>query len=140
MIKTVIIAGFPGVGKSFLYNQYGEDVSDSDSSKFSKDNFPQNYIEHIKSLIGGKKLILVSTHKEVLEALENEGLGYILVYPKRELKEEYIQRYKDRGSPEGFINLLNSKWDEFHNDLENTNPKRRIILNKGEFLKDRLGK
>lgn len=138
MGQTTIIAGFPGIGKSYLKNQYGEEVSDSDSSKFPKDNFPQNYIDHIKSLIGNKRLILVSTHKDVLKGLEDNNIDYILVYPNSELKDEYLERYKQRGSPQGFIDLLSNKWDEFHNDLENTNPKKRIILNKGEFLKDRL--
>lgn len=136
--KTYIIAGFPGVGKSWLKNKLGDEVSDSDSSKFPKDEFPQNYINHIKSLIGNKKIILVSTHKEVLNELEKENLDYILVYPNRELKDEYIKRYKERGSPEQFLNLLNNKWDSFINDMEKANPKKRIVLNKGEFLKDKL--
>lgn len=138
MNKTYIIAGFPGVGKSWLKNKYGNNISDSDSSKFSKDNFPQNYIDHIKSLIGNKIVILVSTHKDVLNKLEEEGIEYSLVYPNRDLKQEYLERYKQRGSPEGFINLLDNKWDEFHNDLEQTNPDKRIILKQGEYLKDIL--
>lgn len=136
--KTYIIAGFPGVGKSWLKNKLGDEVSDSDSSKFPKDEFPQNYINHIKSLIGNKKIILVSTHKDVLNNLEKENLDYILVYPNRELKDEYIKRYKERGSPQAFLDLLNNKWDSFINDMENANPKKRIVLNKGEFLKDKL--
>lgn len=140
MNKTYIIAGFPGVGKSWLKNNYGDLISDSDSSKFPKDEFPQNYINHIKSLIGEKLVILVSTHKEVLNKLEDEKIPYILVYPDKNLKQEYLERYKQRGSPEGFINLLDIKWDEFHNDLEQANPKNKIILQKGEFLKDILNK
>jgi hypothetical protein len=44
MNKTYIVAGFPGIGKSWLKNKYGEKISDSDSSTFPKDEFPQNYI------------------------------------------------------------------------------------------------
>lgn len=139
-MKTHIIAGFPGVGKSWLKDKLGEEVSDSDSSKFPKDEFPQNYIDHIKSLQGKKKIILVSTHKDVLNKLEEEGISYILAYPKRELKEEYLERYKERGSPPQFIELLDKKWDSFIDDLEQANPTKRIILNKGEFLKDKLTK
>ena len=135
-MKTFIISGFPGVGKSWLKNKYKEGISDSDSSQFPKDDFPQNYIKHIKSLIGDKSIILTSTHKEVLDGLESENIDYILVYPQKELKEEYLERYKERGSPEGFIKLLDSKWDEFMSDLENTYPKKRIILKEGQYLKD----
>lgn len=136
--KTYIIAGFPGIGKSFLKNQYHQSVSDSDSSTFPKDQFPQNYIDHIKSLIGEKKLILVSTHKDVLNKLEEEKIDYILAYPKRELKGEYLERYKKRGSPQVFLDLLESKWDSFLNDMETANPKKRIVLNEGEFLIDKI--
>ena len=135
-MKTFIIAGFPGIGKSWLNKKYGNDISDSDSSQFPKEDFPSNYIEHIKSLIGKKPIILTSTHKEVLDGLESENIDYILVYPQKELKEEYLERYKERGSPEGFIKLLDSKWDEFMSDLENTYPKKRIILKEGQYLKD----
>lgn len=141
MNKTYIIAGFPGIGKSWLKDKYGGYISDSDSSTFPKDEFPQNYITHIQSLIGKKTVILVSTHKEVLEGLESNNIDYILVYPQRKLKPEYLKRYKERGSPEGFVNLLDSKWDNFMDDLEQrTKPKQRIILKKGEYLKDILNK
>tara|TARA_R110000851_G_scaffold274975_1_gene427538 strand:- start:413 stop:835 length:423 start_codon:yes stop_codon:yes gene_type:complete len=138
MNKTTIIAGFPGVGKSFLKNEFGESVSDSDSSTFPKDKFPQNYINHIKSLIGKKRLIMVSTHKEVLEALEDNDIEYILTHPERGLKDEYLKRYEERGSPKGFVDLLDNKWDDFMSDIRDTKPKRRIVLKAGEFLKDRL--
>lgn len=137
-ITTHVIAGFPGVGKSWLSDKLGDKVSDSDSSKFPKDGFPQNYINHIKSLIGVKKIILVSTHKPVLQALESEGIQYVLVHPGRDLKDEYLERYKKRGSPQAFIDLLNKNWDSFMNDIESANPKRRIVLKAGEYLKDGL--
>lgn len=137
--SSIIIAGFPGVGKSYLHSIYGDNqISDSDSSKFPKEDFPNNYIKHIKSLIGKKKIILVSTHKEVLKGLEEENIDYILVYPRSECKDEYLQRYKNRKSPQEFINLLDKKWDSFIEDLKNSNPTKRIILNPGEFIKDRI--
>jgi hypothetical protein len=36
-----------------------------------------------------------------------------LVYPDDRRKEEFIQRYKDRGNDENFIKLVDSKWDEW---------------------------
>lgn len=136
--KSLIVCGFPGVGKSSLFKEYGEkDISDSDSSKFPKEGFPKNYIKHIEGLVGKKSAILVSTHKEVLDELEKLNLNYIIMYPERGLKEEYIQRYKDRGSPEGFIKTLSENWDMFHDDIETPrNNCWRIILKKGEFLSD----
>ena len=46
-MSSIIISGFPGLGKSVLYKENKVNYSDSDSSKFSKKNFPENYIKHI---------------------------------------------------------------------------------------------
>ena len=53
--KPMLVAGFPGTGKSSYCYRYADYMpqgfaTDSDSSKFDKDNFPQNYIEHIREL------------------------------------------------------------------------------------------
>lgn len=53
--KPMLVAGFPGTGKSYYcyngdWSHYmpSKFATDSDSSKFDKSNFPQNYINHIK--------------------------------------------------------------------------------------------
>ena len=50
-MKTKIIAGFPGIGKSYVFNQRKYKCLDSDSSLFSwiekgvrHPDFPNNYI------------------------------------------------------------------------------------------------
>lgn len=118
--KALVIAGFPGVGKSSLYNSKKYVVSDSDSSHFPKDDFPNNYIKHIKSLIDKNEhdYILVSSHKEVIEALIESGIVFVLVYPDKSLKEHYLERYRERGSDDNFINLLNDKWSEWIDDCQ----------------------
>ena len=51
--KTIkIILGFPGVGKSYCKEYFkGTDtkIQDSDSSEFPKNDFPNNYLNHIKN-------------------------------------------------------------------------------------------
>ena len=54
--KPMLVAGFPGTGKSSYCYRDADYMpqgfaTDSDSSKFDKANFPQNYIEHIKEKI-----------------------------------------------------------------------------------------
>lgn len=125
-IQTRIISAFPGTGKSYYHNKFEDNSIDSDSSEFSwvKDSngnntkernpeFPQNYIEHIKENIGKYKFIFVSSHKVVRDALKEECLFFYLIYPNKDIKGEFIQRYKDRNSPDGFIKLLGDKWDEW---------------------------
>jgi len=87
--KPMLVAGFPGTGKSSYCYRDADYMpqgfaTDSDSSKFDKADFPQNYIEHIKEKISeGYARIFISSHKEVREALVENGLEFTLIYPKK---------------------------------------------------------
>lgn len=128
--KTVVIAAFPGMGKTYYKNNCnGFTVSDSDSSQFSwttdeegnkirNPEFPSNYIEHIKSLIGKVDFIFVSTHEAVLKALIENDIYFFLVYPHKSSKNMMIQRYKDRGSDESFIKVISDNYDNWIDNLD----------------------
>lgn len=128
--RTLVLAGYPGVGKStFFQANRGKLISDSDSSLFSWINtpegkernpdFPKNYIEHIQRCIEGNfDVIFVSTHNDVLHALVDAGIHFQIVYPERDLKDEYIKRYTERGSDAQFVELMDKMWDKFHDDIE----------------------
>lgn len=144
MIKTIVVSGFPGVGKSHLFRENnGLVIMDSDSSKVSwltegvrHPDFPRNYIEHIKANMGKAHLILVSSHKVVRDALRESAVAYVLVYPDRQLKSEYIQRYRDRGSDDAFVQMIESRWDIFMAELEAETWPTHRVLHKGEYLGD----
>jgi hypothetical protein len=135
-IYTLLCAGFPAVGKSYLYNHSKLKVLDSDSSKFDKAFFPENYIDHIKVNLGKVDIILISSHKVVREALVKENMHFTLVYPNIDLKQEFIERYKQRGSPESFIKLVGDNWTEWIKQLQNQNGCKKIELSTGQYLKD----
>ena len=149
MYRTKIISAFPGVGKTFYHNEHKETTLDSDSSNFSwviKDGvktrnpeFPKNYIQHIKE----NTFIFVSSHKEVREALLDECIFFYVIYPDVNRKEEFVQRYKDRGSDESFIKLISDNWEQWIKDIENKyikEPKveaiKLIRFNLSEVLND----
>lgn len=126
-MRTKIIAAFPGSGKSYSHNLRKQISLDSDSSLFSwvyengvktrNPIFPQNYIEHIKENIGKYQYIFVSTHKEVRDALKDNCLFFYLVFPGFGAKEDYIKRYRERGSSEEFIQLLDKNWIIWNQEL-----------------------
>lgn len=119
----------------------GVPVFDSDSSVFDKSEFPGNYIKHIKEVLATcpEVVIFVSSHDNVRAALKEAGIEYQLAYPERQLKGDYIERYKQRGSSEFFINLMDTKWNDFIDSCESDDgAKRHIILSEGEFLVDQL--
>lgn len=142
MNKNIVVSAFPACGKSTLYKNgfEGYSVFDSDSSYWDKSQFPNNYITHIKALMRGtgNKIILVSSHDVVREALYNEGIEYLLVYPSLEMKDEYIQRYIDRGNTTNFVELLNNNWETFINSCINDKNCNHMVMKSGEYLTDVL--
>jgi len=139
-----VISGFPGVGKSYFTRLHGSArVHDSDSIHFSwirpgerHPEFPQNYIQHILTLQDKVDIVLVSSHKEVRDALVTVGVEFTLVYPKREAKEQYLDRYRERGSDADFLSLLDAKWDQFLDDMEAQEHCVKIELDPGQYLSD----
>ena len=119
----------------------GVPVFDSDSSQFDKSEFPGNYIKHIKEVL--KKfpdvVIFVSSHDNVREAMGEAGIKFVLCYPERELKGDYLERYEQRGSPEAFVKLMDEKWNDFIDSVQaDKNAERKLVLSEGEFLVDVL--
>lgn len=141
-IETKIVSAFPGTGKTYYCNvdisqydhtPYGYCI-DSDSSKFDKENFPANYIEHIKLNIGRHAIIFVSSHKQVRDALVAEGLPFTLVYPDITLRSQYIDRYRQRGSSEQFIDLIDRNWEEWIRDLEKQTGCEHAVLMSDQYI------
>lgn len=133
-MKTFVLSAFPACGKSYCFNNLnGEDfkILDSDSSDFSwiKDErgqntternpeFPNNYIRHIKENIGKADIIFVSSHEVVRDALLRNNISFTLIYPHKQCKEEWLERFKNRGNDEKFINFISSNWDKFIEDMD----------------------
>jgi hypothetical protein len=133
-----IICGFPGIGKSYIFNNKLLNCSDSDSSKFDKQFFPMNYTEHIRKIKNDFDYIFVSTHKDVIKSLIDNGFKFTIVYPDITLKDEYLERFKNRKSPETFIKLLDKMWDQFINDIESIDNDNiiKIKLESKQYLQD----
>lgn len=129
-----IIAGFPGVGKSTAAQRYPHIFIDLESSNYhwcTKDGvkvcnpeWPINYVNDIikeadkieTSPYDTISYILISTHYEVLQELAKRNVVFHAILPKS--KDIYIRRYRDRGSDESFIKLLDSKFEDFVKDVE----------------------
>lgn len=138
-ILKMLISAFPGTGKTYLYenqHRYGKIIKDSDSSFFDKKSFPENYVDHISNTYKQNDMTLISSHLTVREELIKRNITYYLVYPDFTLKNEYMKRYLDRGSPAEFIKLINNNWDNWIRSCSEDPNYSKIILNKGEYLFD----
>ena len=113
--NTVVISAFPATGKSYLVrNQPDLNILDSDSSTFDKENFPANYIEHIKSQLGKVDVILVSSHQEVRDALSQSNINHTLVYPNIELKDDYMERFQNEDRDAQFKDTISKLMDKIN--------------------------
>lgn len=100
---------------------------------FNKTEFPENYIQHIKQKINENySIIFVSSHKEVRDALVLNNLEFTLIYPNINLKQEYIQRYIQRGSSESFVKLLKNNWELWIQELQQNC--KHIELKSNQFI------
>lgn len=137
----IIISAFPGTGKTTFTKNVNQSmrVTDSDSSQFPKDNFPANYIEHIKSLKDqGVNVCFVSSHKAVREALVAEGLDFYLVYPNSQCKEEYMTRYRNRGNDNAFLELMENNFELFVEDCRKQTHCIHVVLGNGGYIVDAM--
>lgn len=152
MKDTLVVSAFPACGKSyFCQHSDGLVVLDSDSSQYSwsigadgkkvrNPDFPSNYIKHIKDNIGMADFILVSSHKAVRDAMREAGIKYLLVYPSKELLEEYTMRCTKRGNNGFPIQVLIDNWDTWISQCEDEAKSGTpyIMLFHGEYLSDAL--
>lgn len=133
-MRTRIISAFPGTGKTYFTKANPGRALDSDSSKFSwcqgpdgptkerNPEFPGNYIAHIKENIGKYEFIFVSSHKETRDALFDNCLFFYAIYPHKDCKQDYLQRYAMRGDNPGFVNLVDENWDNWLDEMSFCGP------------------
>lgn len=129
--RALVISAYPAMGKSYTTNYLTNNnfsVVDSDSSYFSwkydskgnrlserNDNWPNNYIDYIKSHIKDSDIIFISSHEEVRRALFEEDIKYYTFIPLLADQEMLMDRMKVRGSSEEFIY---TRRKNFVNDVE----------------------
>lgn len=149
MENVYVICGYSGVGKSTAEQKHNN-VVDFESSAFShcfdlekmgerNPLFPRNYIDALCEMAdeNRKNVFLLSCHEEVRDELTKRGIGYVIVLPTINQKNEYLKRWLKRGSSIEFIQLMSDKWDDMHESCErDTAPK--IYLDSDEYIDDVL--
>lgn len=137
----LFVSAFPGTGKSYITKNQNEfpffedmTLADSDSSEHSKEDFPNNYINFIVEKSKAVDIQFISSHATVRKELLDRGIPFVQVMPEKELKEEYVQRYIQRGSPPAFIDFITKNWDSFFDDGLCGDP--LIFLKSGQYLSD----
>ena len=140
MKKTLIISAFCGTGKTHLCEKSGGKLIEFECWKYSnKPGFPRNIVSHILSTYGTVDGILISTNPMVLNVLPSK-INVVLIYPELHLKDEYIERFMSRGSPDDFISMLSKYWELWITETMARNQLRHIVLKSGQYIESVLPK
>jgi len=150
-MKTIIIAGYPGIGKTTVSNKY-QNVLDIDSYYFYNlydknqslekpkrinPKWPQNYIKEIKNQIKNYDIILIGIRPDALDLLEKENIEFIICYPDKESLNFYKTRYESCGYQTDTIDRNLNSYEYIVNKMQEYN-KPKIILRNNETLENYL--
>lgn len=146
----MIIAGFPGIGKTSLSGKYNN-IIDLDETRFVflnlteedkkqgylrkyDEDYPMNYYNIIMEMTRRYDAVLIGQSK-ILDVLNEKSIDYILVYPERHLKQEYLDRYRQRGDSENYLSIMDANWDYYITELDKDRHKK-IVMTTGKYLID----
>ena len=82
------------------------------------------------------QVIVIPTVYHILQELEEQDVPYMLVYPRKDAKDEYEKRYRDRGNTEEFIKIFTGRWEYWMEELRMYKKAKIVEMKKGEYLSD----
>ncbi len=115
-----------------------EDEESKGTYKAINKGWPQNYFEALNDVKDKYDYILIAD--EICDDfIHSNNYKYWRVYPKLDLKEEYIERCRVRGNNEEFIYWYSKLWNEWYYKCKNDHfALKHIELNSGQYLEDVL--
>ena len=135
MRKSIVIAGFSGIGKTECAKKY-KNVIDLDSAEYVYDdrdiqdipfeerkgqkrkpnpNWPQNYIKAIKKAMNQYDFVLVWDREDIIKEYIKHKIAFLLCYPSIEdLHKYYAERFKNRGNLDNYIQM---KFNQYPNKM-----------------------
>jgi hypothetical protein len=135
-ISTVLCAAWCGTGKTYICEKTDIKAVEVEYWKYKENGLQKEYLRDIKNLIGKVDYIFISTDPEGLILLNKEGYKINLVYPKNELRNEYLDRYINRDSPYDFIGTFMKYWNIWIDQLKEQNYCEHTVLQTGQYLQD----
>lgn len=157
----MLIAAYAGCGKSTAAQTLGPNVVDLPSMPYrwllppvdpnrltgpemerekgalhhiADPRFPHNYVLDILREERAGKTVLFPTIVPAIDMLvESYGRDVLVVCPEDDLKEEYRQRFVNRGNSADFLDLFIGEWEDRLEDIGKSKG-RYLRLKSGEYL------
>ena len=134
--STVLCAAFCGSGKTFICNSSEYSAVEVEFWEYKIKGLTKKYVKDVKKQIGKVDYVFLATDPDGLDLLHKEGFNIVLVYPKKELRNQYLDRYIERDNPYDFIGTMMLRWNKIIDELDELSYCKKIILKEGEYLSD----
>ena len=134
MIKTVLCAAFCGAGKTFICRNAQYKAIEVEYWEYKGSE--KEFLQDVKKQIGLVDIIFLGTDIDSLHLLRDEGLDIVLVYPQKNLRNEYLDRYIERDNPYDFIGTMMKYWDKKIDELSELNYCKHYVLESGQHISD----
>lgn len=103
-------------------------------------NYPENYINAIKEAVKKYDIVCVRYNgDEEIDFYDTYGLKYMVCYPTKSAYQTYIQRFKERGNSDEWIEKNKQYYEICRKRCKNFNGEK-ILLHNDETLEDALSK
>ena len=83
------------------------------------------------------EIVLIAQGNDIRDLLDENNIEYLISFPAVECKEEYLNRYTARGNQQAFVELIESNFEKWVQDLMNCS-QQKLIINPGQHLEDVL--
>lgn len=168
MMQKLLIMAYMGTGKTELENRYDnvvdfdfqdykyiydesirhlplEQRKGSVSLRTENPSYPDNFINDAIKLLNEGKIVVSPFIEHVFNAYDSYNfksksgdVRIILVCPERDNFDEYVQRFKQRGNSDEFIDRRQKEFPSLIDLFKQSDNYEKILIKKGEFLSDVL--
>ena len=130
----IIVSTFPGIGKTYFSNLYGDKIKIAD---FSSDNDFETLAERIIGVVDNNDVVFVGHDNSFRNALDERSLDYDIFYPSKERRGEIIENCVRKREKPNRIREIDTKFDKWVNEIDNDESDychKHKLSSSGEFI------
>lgn len=124
-MNTTVFCAYRATGKSTFVDAWKDELKIADISGVSNENLSEEFEKYY----GSVNIIFTDTSKTTREYLNKNNIDYVLIYPKKDMKEYYLCRMGASNLySESYLKLIQKGWDNEFADLDQ-DVHRKVVLN-----------
>lgn len=131
----LIVSCFAGIGKNYAIKYYRDKGYRVNSIEKTRDFNKQQFVNMINTLSKVSDILFIPYWLGMREY--TKGINFLLVYPDRSLKSDYVRRFRQLGFTIDEVNYLISNWNTMIDDCE-TFERKVKITRPNEYLAEIL--